>query len=164
VRVRIRIDENVNVAGDATVVGNLRSLTFRGTCPTAAGTHDCELTLVNPPNAIQRFIGEASFGLEVPDMQMSVMVANRPRLEVFSVLAPPAAFYSPAGVWIEVLRLLYDNAGIRGLRTAADVAHRIVVHCHSGRAMVYDTLQGASHFGVGQLGGSFELHNYLVSG
>ena len=158
---KIRIDENLNVSGDGALVGRLGMLEFNGSCPTAAGEHTVQLTIGAPPRALVNVAAETAWGLDVPNMGSSVMVQNRPRLEVFTVLDTPAAYYDPAGVWIEALRFLFDKIVVKGQREAEKVASQVTMFCHGKHNAIYDTKEGRSRFGVGPTGGTFNLGSYI---
>jgi hypothetical protein len=161
VTVKVKITENKNVSGSSTLLGNFAGLLIEGTCPTGVGEHAVSAKIKNLPDSIQRYQGDAAWGLHVPSLGSSVSLANSSRLEVFVVLDTPSSFYNPPGVWAEVLRFLCQKVGITGLRTPADVNARVTAYCHGSHGLKYDTRRGAAHYGVYNDGGDFKLARYI---
>jgi hypothetical protein len=161
VTVKVRITENKNVSGASTLVGNFAGLLIEGTCPTAVGEHVVNGKIKNLPDSIQWYQGDASWGLDVPSLGSSVSLANSSRLEVFVVLDTPSSFYTPPGVWAEVLRFLCQKVGVAGLKTAAEVNARVTTYCHADHGLKYDTVEGAAKYGVDNEGGEFKLARYM---
>lgn len=161
--VKVRIRVNQNVSGDAKLVGFLGALEFEGSCPTAAGDHLVKVKIKKPPAVICHERGSVGWGLEVPDMRMSLPLKNATRLEAFVVLDTPGKLYGPEGVWVEALRFLCDTVRLVGLSEPADVVTAVAKYCHGRHGLRYDTEGGAPWYGVGGLGGTFELAGYLQS-
>lgn len=161
VSVKVKITENRNVAGSGKLVGNLSGLAIEGTCPTSVGEHVVSAKISNLPDAIQWYRGDASWGVDVPDLGSSVSLANASRLELFVVLDTPSAFYDPPGVWAEVLRFLCDKVNVIGLTTPAAVEARVATHCHGSHGLKYDTHSGRARYGVLGSGGLFQLTAYI---
>ncbi|HYK87801.1 MAG TPA: hypothetical protein VE398_03475 [Acidobacteriota bacterium] len=161
--VKLRITENKNVSGSATLKGNLGGLQMEGTSPTAVGEHTVGVKITNLPDSIQRYRGDATWRLDVPDLGSSISLDNPTRLELYVVLDTPASVYDPPGVWTEVLRFLCDKVGVIGMKMPKDVAAQISKHCHSSHGLKYDTFSGAPAYGCGGGGGVFQLNSYIVA-
>jgi Domain of unknown function (DUF4150) len=165
VKLKVKITENLNVSGDATLIGVLGGFQMEGPCPTAAGEHSVTATIKKVPDSVQWFRGDVGWGLNVPDMEASIALENPTRLEVFVVLDTPMSFYT-AGVWTEALRFLCGKVGVVGSTTPKDVAAIVTAYCHSHHTMKYDTVQGKSkNFADNEhsyQGGNFLLHNYIL--
>lgn len=158
--VKVRITVSKNVSGSATLEGKLGVLEFTGSCPTAVGEHSVAATITKLPDAISWCKGDVTWNLNVPDMKKRVTLKNATRLEVFVVLGQPAAFYTK-GVWVEALRFLCDKVGVLGEKQAQPTAGKIAAYCHGSHGLTYDTTSGASVYGHGPDGGTFNLGDYL---
>lgn len=166
-KVKITIDVLVceNVSGKAKLTGMVGDLEIQGvidSLSTGSKTIDAEITEI--PDEIKWYKGNFVFGLEIDDLGESRAIGSA-RLEVFIVVTTPAPYFqSKKGVWAEVLRFLCRGSGpfLIGKKDDAEIAESVVRFCHGRHKLKYDSAGGgASHYGVGGLGGAFKLKQYI---
>lgn len=160
VDVKVKVTKSENVSGTGKLLGSLGSLSVEGTCPTAVGEHTVAAKIKKLPDKISWTRGDATWGLEVSSASLSVSLKNKTRLEVFTILAAPAGFYTK-GVWVEALRFLCDKVGATGVKSSRMAIQKITRHCHGGHGLRYDTTSGAPAYGAGPSGGTFKLDKYI---
>jgi hypothetical protein len=163
VEVKLKVTKSKNVSGDGKLRGNFNGLSIEGTCPTGTGEHTVVATITEPPETIQSYRGKIGWGIEVDSASLSVELGTT-LAEIYFILGKPTAPYSADGVWAEVLRFLCGKVGVVGQNDGKDAAQKITTYCHSAHGLRYDTDHGASHYGVGPLGGDFELKDYIARG
>jgi hypothetical protein len=160
VEVKVNVTKCVNVSGTGTLKGTIGSLEISGDCPLAEGEHVVGAQITEMPDSIQHFRGQINWGMEAPDFGSVAMTSTL--VELFFILGRPLSAYTP-GVWVEALRLVCLRGPVTGIekQDGARVVANVTRYCHSVHGMRYDTVRGASSFGVGGLGGTFILTNYL---
>lgn len=161
VEVKVRVTKSENVSGGGKLIGNFNGLVIEGTCPTSAGEHTVAATINEPPDTIQGYRGKVSWGIEVADIPLSLSLGTS-LAEVYFLIAKPKARPYRNGVWSEVLRFLCGKVGVAGEKEEKAVAAKIPAYCHTSHKLKYDTSRGAPRYGVGNLGGLFELGNYMT--
>ncbi|AIO34808.1 hypothetical protein NUV26_25665 [Burkholderia pseudomultivorans] len=142
--------------------GTLGGLTIEGDCPTAVGEHQITATVVNLPDTLACYSGDASWKLNDAATGISAAVTPATRLEVYVLLDRPGTPFG-SGVWAEVLRFLFKRASVAGVSTSKAAIAKVTDYCHHGHGLHYDTISGAPHFGgaVAMSGGLFELTKYM---
>jgi hypothetical protein len=161
VEVKVKVTKSVNVSGDGKLVGNLNGLVIEGTCPTSAGEHTVAAKIAEPPETIQSYRGMISWGLDVESVPTCLSMGST-LAEIYFVLAKPKPRPYNNGVWSEVLRFLCGKVGVVGEKEVDAVAAKVTKYCHTLHKLRYDTSRGASWYGVGNLGGVFNLNDYMI--
>jgi hypothetical protein len=166
---KVKITVNIlvceNISGKAKLKGRVGDLEIEGEIDAlSAGNKIVNAEIKAIPNEIKWYKGDFGFGLEIEDLGGSRAIGSA-RLEVFLVVKTPAAYFqNKKGVWAEVLRFLCRGAGPRliGKKDDVEIAESIVRYCHGPHNLKYDSAGGgASHYGLGRLGGAFKLKLYL---
>ena len=158
----LRLDVCTGVGGTLRVSGRLGSLSLEGECPAGAGEHVVQLALsFRAGGGLQAGRGDVTWQVSGDGLPAPVALDNPARLECYVLLGWPAAFFEPAGVWVEALRFLFDQVGVAGLATPAQVVDAVARHCHGRHGVRYDTFHGAPAYGCSGTGGTFQLAAYL---
>jgi len=165
VDVQIEI-KSLNISGNAKLTGSIGNLSIEGECKkTSTGIHNVTAKIKELPDSISWNKGDIQWGLEVPAINRTIIMKNRTRVEVFTILDTPGSFYKK-GVWVEALRFLCNKkVNIINEKEVPEVFKKITEYCHTSHGLKYDTLSGeslyvSSKYG-GALGGTFKLDNYI---
>jgi len=160
VEVKVKVTKSKNVSGDGKLRGNFNGLSIEETCPTGAGEHTVVAKITEPPETIQSYRGKIGWGIEVDSASLSVELGTT-LAEIYFILDKPTAPYSADVVWAEVLRFLCGKVGVVGESDGKNAGAKVTAYCHGSHGLRYDTKKGASHYGVGPLGGAFDLKDYI---
>jgi len=122
------------------------------------------LQIKNMPSAVNWYRGDVTW--KVQTSQGTVDLQGSTRLEVFVVLTQPTTLFDKTGgVWIEVLRLLGEKGSILGVNSAQRGLQQVASYLHWSHGLTYDTMNGASSYGVTGSGSGtvngFLLKDYL---
>jgi hypothetical protein len=160
VEVKVEVVKCVNVSGKGKLIGTIGALVIEGECPLAVGVHTVAAKFVETSEGIDNRRGLITWGMEVPGLGSWAM--NQSFVELFFILAAPIGAYKQ-GVWVEALRLVCHRGPVTGVKPGeeARAVANITRYCHSNHGMRYDTMNGASSYGVSHRGGVFELTSYL---
>lgn len=159
----LRLDACTGVGSKLRVTGRLGTLSLEGDCPASAGEHTVSLALSPVPGTLQSAQGDVVWQVKGAGLAAPVALDNPARLEWYALLGRPAAFFEPAGVWVEALRFLYGRVGVGGLATPAQVVDKVSRYCHASHGVRYDTFHGAPAYGCSGTGGPFQLGAYLTA-
>jgi hypothetical protein len=159
----LRLDVCTGVSGRLRVRGRLGALSLEGDCPASPGEHVIDITLTPLPAGLQAAQGDVVWRVKGAGLMGSVALDNPSRLEWYVLLGRPAAFFEPAGVWVEALRFLFGQVGVTGLTTPAQVVEKVARYCHGSHGVRYDTFHGAPAYGCSGTGGTFQLGAYLTA-
>jgi hypothetical protein len=164
VRLRIRVTRSIAVGPTGPVSGSFDTLRIVGTtqCPTSVGEHTLDARIDVLHLGIRRDAGDASWSMTVDPIGTAALGSTR--LELVTILDTPPAFYA-GGVWIEVLRMLVDQAGVAGLDRKRESAAAVTRFTHFSLALNlnYDTEGGRPHFNSGTHGANGFLLAKLIS-
>lgn len=162
VRLRIRVTRSVAVGPTGPVSGSFDTLRIVGTtqCPTSVGEHTIDARIDVLHLGIRRDAGDASWTMTVDPI--GTVALGSTRLELVTILDTPPIFYA-GGVWIEVLRMLVDRAGVASLDRKRESAAAVTRFTHFSLALNYDTVDGAPHFNSGTHGSNLFLLAKLIS-
>lgn len=159
----LRLDVCTGMSGRLQVTGRLGALSLEGECPASAGEHVVGITLNPLPGSLQAAQGDVVWQVNGAGLTSSVALDNPARLEWYALLGRSAAFFEPAGVWVEALRFLFGQVGVTGLATPAQVVEKVARYCHGSHGVRYDTFHGAPAYGCSGTGGAFQLGAYLTA-
>lgn len=159
----LRLDACAGIAGTLRVSGQLGPWSLEGECPARAGEHVVQLVLAPLDGLLQAGRGDVAWQVSGEGLPAPVTLDNPTRLECYALLERPAAFFEPAGVWVEALRFLFDRVGVAGLAMPAQVVDKVARHCHGRHGVRYDTFHGAPAYGCSGTGGTFQLAAYLAA-
>jgi hypothetical protein len=159
----LRLDACSGVGGSLQVSGRLGALSLEGSCPASAGEHTVSLLVSPLPDSLQAAQGDVVWQVNGAGLAAPVALDNPARLEWYALLGRPAAFFEPAGVWVEALRFLCSRVGVTGLATPAQVVAKVARYCHGSHGVRYDTFHGAPAYGCSGTGGAFQLGAYLTA-
>jgi hypothetical protein len=161
VEVKVRITRSKNVSGEARLTGTFSGVSIEGTCPSNAGEHTVRARIVNPPEELHVCRGRIAWRLDVEATPISVSLGST-LAEIYFILGRPSPPYRDGGVWVEVLRFLFGRVGVGGSSSRTAVIATIAAYCHGRHGLRYDTSGGKSFYGVGHIGGGFNLLRYLL--
>jgi hypothetical protein len=137
---------------------------MEGTFTLGSGEQTVALQITNMPSAVNWYRGDVTWKVETSTG--SVDLQGSTRLEVFVVLAQPCTLFDKTGgVWMEVLRFLGEKGSILGVNSAQQGLQQVASYLHWSHGLTYDTMSGASSYGVtgsgsGTING-FHLNDYL---
>jgi hypothetical protein len=162
-RVKVKVTNDNGLKGDYLLrgwLGGTGELILEGKCP-LKGEETIDLEIKNLPDSLQHYEGDSKWKvMEAGSGKVIHTINDRPRLEVFVVYDKPQTFYKE-GVWVEALRLMFKRAGLTGFRREESISAHVARYCHTRHLMRYDTVRGASWFGMDGLGGVFKLMEYI---
>jgi hypothetical protein len=159
----LRLDACTGLSGELRVSGRLGDLWLEGRCPGRVGEHVVSVSIRSLPGTLYGAQADVVWRVDGADLAGPVALDNPARLEWYALLGRPAAFFEPAGVWVEALRFLYGRVGVAGLASPAQVVEKVARYCHGSHGVRYDTFHGAPAYGCSGTGGVFQLGAYLAA-
>ncbi|MDR0522564.1 MAG: hypothetical protein LBH00_12040 [Planctomycetaceae bacterium] len=111
----------------------------------------------------------ACLGLKSAKSTATSVIATTDAITVYTVLAAPSGPWNPANTtgddkqqpWVSALDFAIATANTKEETTPADALAQLTTYLHGGHGMTYDTVSGASGFGMGMAGGAFKLTDYI---
>jgi len=164
VEVKVKVKKSKNVSGDGKLRSKLRGLEIEGTCPTGVGDHTVVAKIVDPPDTIQCYRGDATWSLELSS-PAAMVVLGKTLLEVYFILDKPTKPYDPKGVWAEALRFVCGRLKLVGKNDVAAICRKVTTHCHGKHGLRYEIVDGEQQYQTDDWGASaFKLKTYLECG
>jgi hypothetical protein len=164
-KVKLNISKLKNVTGDLKLTGDLDGFKYELKFKGSEGDNDLTLDPVKPPTEQKWFKGDMIWRLESVDFPDQSVKLGSTRMEIFVILDEPIDVYKPKGVWVEVLRFLFNTVGVNNIDKFEKAASTITHYFHSNHGLTYDTEAGDRHFVTVNWATAslelFEITNYM---
>ncbi len=139
---RLKVKLNISkltVSGDCKLTGTLEGLKFEATFKGEVGEKEVVAEAITCPITQNWYKGDMQWEL-YPEYYPSKKISLTPtRMELFFILDKPSKLYQTNGVWTEVLRFLFQKAGVGGTNSEVMAAAKITEYVHSRHGLEYNT-------------------------